>query len=732
MPARSRLDYVRLNIAAEAAGMSRRGSSCCRVTGSGPRSSPPRGAARRRSATSSSTSISVGGASIDAHGTALTDEVLEACREADAVLLGRGRRPEVGDDRPGRARGPSRGCSACARGWACTRTCARSGRARRCSSASPLRPERIEGTDLLVVRELTGGIYFGDSGARATAPTTPACTRSPRSSGSRGSPSSRRGGAASGGRGDLGRQGQRPRDLAAVARDGRARSRDEFSEVELEHMLVDNAAMQLVSDPARLRRDPDREHVRRHPQRRGGDAHRLARACCPRRASATGGPGLFEPVHGSRARHRRQGDREPARDLPLRGDDAAPRARPARRGRRRSRPRSRRPWSAACGPPTSALGRGPAPADAELPAEVEVGTEEMTDAVIECRCEPWPMRAYFPRTGKTTREDEPWRSAEYIWMNGEFVAWDDAKVHVLSHGLHYGTGVFEGIRCLRDRAGPGGLPPSRPPRAAARSRRSSTTWSSPTRRDELRDATHELIRRNGLASCYIRPLAFRGYGEMGLYAQTAPIDVMIAVWPWGAYLGEEGKRDGNPRQGLVLAPDLAGQPDPARQGLGPVPELDPRQDRERRRPGYDEAILLDERGFVCEGSGENIFMVRDGELVTPGHTSSILDGISRKSVIQIARDLGYTVEERDIAALGAVPGRGDLPHRDRRRAGPGARDRRPRPRRAGRDHARDPGQVRGRPARARAGVPRVAGRGRGKRVKSPPDRCAFDRGNRAN
>jgi len=166
--------------------------------------------------------------------------------------------------------------------------------------------------------------------------------------------------------------------------------------------------------------------------------------------------------------------------------------------------------------------------------------------------------------------------------------------------------------------------------------------------EELRQATHELIRRNGLRSCYIRPLAFRGYGEMGLFAKTAPVDVIIGVWPWGAYLGEESKRHGIRAKvsswrrispgGLIPHAKASGQ------YLNSILAK-----TESANAGYDEAILLDDRGLVCEGSGENIFLVRDGQLVTPGHTASILDGISRKSVIQIAEDLGYTVVQRDIA-----------------------------------------------------------------------------------
>ncbi len=232
-------------------------------------------------------------------------------------------------------------------------------------------------------------------------------------------------------------------------------------------------------------------------------------------------------------------------------------------------------------------------------------------------------------------------------MNGGFVAWDDAQVHVLSHGLHYGTGVFEGIRCYETDRGPAIF---RHREHLARLQASADLFYLPLpySADQLRDATHELIRRNGLDSCYIRPLAFRGYGEMGLYAQSAPVEVMIAVWPWGAYLGDEGKR-----QGISAKVSSWRRISPA--GLIPHSKASGQYlnsilaKTEAAQSGVDEAILLDESGLVCEGSGENIFVLREGELVTPGHTSSILDGISRKSVIQIAADLGYNVVERDLA-----------------------------------------------------------------------------------
>jgi branched-chain amino acid aminotransferase len=237
--------------------------------------------------------------------------------------------------------------------------------------------------------------------------------------------------------------------------------------------------------------------------------------------------------------------------------------------------------------------------------------------------------------------------SELIWMNGEFVPWEDANVHVLSHGLHYGTGVFEGIRAYETEHGTAIF---RHHDHLERLAKSAQLYylDLPYSLEELRLAIHELIRRNGLRSCYIRPLAFRGYGEMGLYATSAPVGMMVAVWPWGAYLGEEGKRNGiraKVSSWRRISPDsLIPHAKASGQYLNSVLAK-----TETAKAGYDEAILLDARGMVCEGSGENIFVVREGVITTPPHTASILDGITRRSMIQIARDLGYTVIERDIA-----------------------------------------------------------------------------------
>jgi branched-chain amino acid aminotransferase len=236
---------------------------------------------------------------------------------------------------------------------------------------------------------------------------------------------------------------------------------------------------------------------------------------------------------------------------------------------------------------------------------------------------------------------------DLIWHNGELVAWEDAKVHVLTHGLHYGTGVFEGIRAYQT---PGGTAIFRNHDHLARLFKSAELYYMPMpyTLEELRAATHELIAANGLSECYIRPIAFRGYGQMGLNPLEAPVEVSIAAWPWGAYLGEEGKAHGIrakvsswrriPHDALIPHAKASGQY--LNSVLAKI---------EATKAGYQEAILLDSHGFVCEGSGENIYIVRDGALLTPPQTAAILDGISRRSLLQIARDLGYEVVERDLA-----------------------------------------------------------------------------------
>jgi len=170
----------------------------------------------------------------------------------------------------------------------------------------------------------------------------------------------------------------------------------------------------------------------------------------------------------------------------------------------------------------------------------------------------------------------------------------------------------------------------------------------PFSKQQLRAATHELIGRNGFRSCYIRPLVYRGHGPMGLDPEDNPVEAMIAVWEWGAYLGEEGKRNGVRAKvsswRRITSESLIPHAKASGQYLNSVLAK-----IESKRGGYEEAILLDDKGHVCEGTGENLFMVKDGMVVTPPQSASILNGISRASIMEIARDLGHTVIERDIA-----------------------------------------------------------------------------------
>jgi branched-chain amino acid aminotransferase len=236
---------------------------------------------------------------------------------------------------------------------------------------------------------------------------------------------------------------------------------------------------------------------------------------------------------------------------------------------------------------------------------------------------------------------------DFIWMNGKFVAWEDAKVHVLTHGLHYGTGVFEGVRCYDGQLGPAVF---RNGEHMQRLLQSAELYymEVPYSVEQLRAATLELVARNGLRSCYIRPIVYRGAGHMGLNPLDAPVDVAIACWEWGTYLGEEGQRGGvraKVSSWRRIGPDsLIPHAKASGQYLNNVLAK-----IESLKAGYEEAILLDDHGYVCEGTGENIYILRDGKIVTPAQSNSILDGITRRSIIEIAEDLGYTVVERNIA-----------------------------------------------------------------------------------
>ncbi|HYY23803.1 MAG TPA: branched-chain amino acid transaminase, partial [Thermoleophilaceae bacterium] len=201
-------------------------------------------------------------------------------------------------------------------------------------------------------------------------------------------------------------------------------------------------------------------------------------------------------------------------------------------------------------------------------------------------------------------------TADLIWMNGEFVAWEDAKVHVLTHALHYGTSVFEGIRAYETG---GGTAIFRHQDHLDRLEKSARLYymDLPHSKAELRDATHELILRNGLRSCYIRPLVFRGAGPMGLNPLENRVEAMIAVWEWGTYLGDEGKRKGvraRVSSWRRIAPDsLIPHAKASGQYLNSVLAK-----IESVKAGYEEAILLDHKNHVCEGTGENVFVVAGG------------------------------------------------------------------------------------------------------------------------
>ncbi len=238
------------------------------------------------------------------------------------------------------------------------------------------------------------------------------------------------------------------------------------------------------------------------------------------------------------------------------------------------------------------------------------------------------------------------QETERIWFNGELVDWADARIHVGSHGLHYGTGVFEGIRCYSTPKGP----------AVFRLREHLERLDASARLiymelpysvGELRAATHELLAANGLDECYIRPIAFYGYGELGVHTGTNPVDVVIMSWPWGAYLSEEGLRAGITamvsswrRVGPNTIPHAAKATGVYLNSMLAT--------HEARRSGYDEAILLTDDGYIADGPGETIFVVKDGVISTPPLSTSILPGITRDAVIQIARDLGYEVVERSL------------------------------------------------------------------------------------
>ena len=240
----------------------------------------------------------------------------------------------------------------------------------------------------------------------------------------------------------------------------------------------------------------------------------------------------------------------------------------------------------------------------------------------------------------------PFEKTEKIWMDGELVPWDEARIHVLTHSLHYGSGVFEGIRTYAAADGPAVF------RLTDHIQRLFDSaklimMKIPYTRDEIVEACKLTVRESGLDSCYVRPIAFLGYGEIGLNPLPCEVNVSIAVWPWGSYLGEESLE-----AGVRMKVSSWRRMDPninpvAAKGTG-IYINSSLAKVEAVQSGYDEAILLNTQGFVAECTGENLFIVKDGVLLTPPLSSGALGGITRDSIMTIARDLGYPVREEQL------------------------------------------------------------------------------------
>ncbi len=231
----------------------------------------------------------------------------------------------------------------------------------------------------------------------------------------------------------------------------------------------------------------------------------------------------------------------------------------------------------------------------------------------------------------------PIESSEYIWMDGNLVPWDEARIHILTHTLHYGNGVFEGIRAYETPSGPAVF---RLTEHIERLHASAKILmiDMPYSVEELVAATKETVRVNGLASCYIRPIAYLGYGEMGLNPLPCHTNVSIAVWPWGAYLGEESLSRGvNMMISSWQRHDPNAMP-PAAKGCGHY--INSQMAKVQAvKAGYDEAILLSPQGYVSECTGENLFIVKNGEIITPPVSAGALEGITQSAIRVIAADL---------------------------------------------------------------------------------------------
>ncbi|MEW6511380.1 MAG: branched-chain amino acid transaminase [Bacteroidota bacterium] len=240
----------------------------------------------------------------------------------------------------------------------------------------------------------------------------------------------------------------------------------------------------------------------------------------------------------------------------------------------------------------------------------------------------------------------PVKKVEKIWMNGKLVNWDDARIHVLSHVIHYGSSWFEGIRCYETTKGAAIFRLDRHLRRLFDSVKIYRT-EVPFTEKQIEDAIFETIRANRMRECYIRPIVYRGYGDVGVNPLPCPVDVTIAVWEWGSYLGPDALTDGiDVMVSTWNRPAPNTLPGMAKSGGNYI--LSQLMKVEALQAGFKEAIALDVNGYLSEGSGENIFAVKDGVIYTPPISSSLLPGVTRASVLQLAEEAGMRVKEMNI------------------------------------------------------------------------------------
>ena len=236
--------------------------------------------------------------------------------------------------------------------------------------------------------------------------------------------------------------------------------------------------------------------------------------------------------------------------------------------------------------------------------------------------------------------------SKFIWFNGKIVPWGNAQIHVMSHVLHYGSGVFEGIKCYATEKGPAIF---RLNEHIQRLFESAKKYGIqiPFNEDDIINASTEIVRVNELESCYIRPIAFYGYDTLGVHPKDCPVEVAVASFFWGSYLGDEGLVNG---VNIVISPwkrlSLDAFPPSAKASGQYMNSMLAVQDARDR--GYDEALLLNQDGYIAEGSGQNIFIVKENKIYTNDENASILVGITRNSIIELCRDLNYSVEIKDL------------------------------------------------------------------------------------